>query len=174
MYGGKHKVTLLIYLLVYCEIIMSALISFLGGSAFRMIWGEVSSYVTKHQEHKHEKELLNLQQQAEAATHQRNLENLKVQSDLGIKKVHVEHQAAMEDGELDAWVASVKATQGTSGVAWIDGWNQCIRPGVATIAVVSMLIEIAMLGTLTDWHREVFSAALGLFLADRSLTKRGK
>lgn len=153
---------------------MSALLSFLGGSAFRMIWGEVSSFVTKVQDHKHEKELLSLQQQAEVASHQRNLENLKLQSDLGIKKVYVEHQAHVEEGELSAWIEASKATGTKTGVAWIDGWNQSIRPGVATIAVVAMLIEIALLGALTDWHREVFSAALGLFLADRSLTKRGK
>lgn len=153
---------------------MSALLSFLGGSAFRMIWGEVSSFVTKAQDHKHEKELMSLQQQAEVASHQRNLENLKLQSDLGIKKVYVEHQANVEEGELSAWIEASKATGTKTGIAWIDGWNQSIRPGVATIAVVAMLIEIALLGALTDWHREVFSAALGLFLADRSLTKRGK
>ena len=153
---------------------MSAILSFLGGSVFRMMWGEVASFVTKNQEHKHEKELVLLQREAEAATHSRNLENLKTQSDLGIKKVHVEHQATIEDGELEAWIEASKATGTKSGILWIDGWNQSIRPGVATIAVLSMLIEIALLGHLTDWHREVFSAALGLFLADRSLTKRGK
>lgn len=153
---------------------MSAILSFLGGSVFRMVWGEVASFVTKNQEHKHEKELMLLQREAEAATHSRNLKNLKTQSDLGIKRVHVEHQATIEDGELEAWIEASKATGTKSGILWIDGWNQSIRPGVATIAVVAMLIEIVLLGHLTDWHREVFSAALGLFLADRSLTKRGK
>lgn len=153
---------------------MSAILSFLGGSVFRMMWGEVSAYVTKNQDHKHEKEMLVLQQEAEVNLHARNLENLKVQSDLGIKKIYTEHQATIEDGELEAWIEASKATGTKSGILWIDGWNQSIRPGVATIAVVAMLIEIALLGHLTDWHREVFSAALGLFLADRSLTKRGK
>jgi len=153
---------------------MSAILSFLGGSVFRMMWGEVSAYVTKNQDHKHEKEMLVLQQEAEVNLHARNLENLKVQSDLGIKKIYTEHQAILEEGELDAWIEASKATGSRTGVTWIDGWNQSIRPGVATIAVLSMLIEITLLGHLTDWHREVFSAALGLFLADRSLTKRGK
>ena len=153
---------------------MSAILSFLGGSVFRMMWGEVSAYVTKNQDHKYEKEMLVLQQEAEVNLHARNLENLKVQSDLGIKKVYTEHQAVIEEGELDAWIEASKATGSRTGVTWIDGWNQSIRPGVATIAVVAMLIEIVLLGHLTDWHREVFSAALGLFLADRSLTKRGK
>jgi hypothetical protein len=153
---------------------MNALISFLGGSVFRMMWGEIASYVTKNQDHKHEKELLVLQQESDAATHARNIESMKTQNDLGIKKVYVEHQAMIEIGELDAWIEASKATNTKSGVAWIDGWNQSIRPGIATIAVIAMLLEIALLGHLTDWHREVFSAALGLFLADRSLTKRGK
>lgn len=153
---------------------MSAILSFLGGSVFRMMWGEVSAYVTKNQDHKHEKEMLVLQQEAEVNLHARNLENLKVQSDLGIKKIYTEHQAILEEGELDAWIEASKATGSRTGVTWIDGWNQSIRPGVATIAVVAMLLEIVLLGYLTDWHREVFSAALGLFLADRSLTKRGK
>lgn len=153
---------------------MSAILSFLGGSVFRMMWGEISAYVTKNQEHKHETELLVLQQEADFAAHARNIESLKTQSDLGIKKVYVEHQAALEEGELDVWLEAGKGINTKTGIAWIDGWNQSIRPGVATIAVIAMLIEIALLGHLTDWHREVFSAALGLFLADRSLTKRGK
>ena len=37
---------------------MGALISFLGSSIFRMIWGEASAAWTKHQDHKHEIEEL--------------------------------------------------------------------------------------------------------------------
>ena len=34
----------------------SALFSFLGGSVFRMVWGEVSTWVTAKQDHAHENE----------------------------------------------------------------------------------------------------------------------
>ena len=39
----------------------SALFSFLGGSVFRMIWGEVSSFIEKRQEHAQEIERMRLQ-----------------------------------------------------------------------------------------------------------------
>lgn len=153
---------------------MSALVSFLGGSAFRMIWGEVSAFVTKRQDHKYEIERSEQQGRLDAAQHARNLESLRLQSELGVKEIRVKAEAAAEAGELDAWVDAAKATSRMTGVKWIDGWNQAIRPGVATVAVAAMLVEIALIGSLTDWHREVFSAALGLYLADRALAKRGK
>ena len=40
---------------------ISAIISFLGGSVFRMIWGEVSTWVTAKQNHAQELERLRLQ-----------------------------------------------------------------------------------------------------------------
>lgn len=153
---------------------MSALLSFLGGSAFRMVWGEASAYMTKRQDHKYEIERADKQAGYDAAAHARNLEALRLQSDLGIKVIETQTAAHESAGDLDAWVAAVKATGTASGVAWIDGWNQSIRPAVATIAVGAMIAEIVMVGQLTDWHKEVFSAALGIYLADRSLAKRGK
>lgn len=153
---------------------MSAILSFLGGSVFRMVWGEVSHSLTKKQDHKHEVELLGVQERISAATHERNLAGLKLQSDLGIKEVIVRQEAHEAAGELDAWVDAVKATSRMTGVKWIDGWNQSIRPMVATVAVGAMLVEIYLVGSLTEWHHEVFSAALGIYLADRTLSKRGK
>lgn len=153
---------------------MSALVSFLGGSAFRMIWGEVSAFVTKRQDHRHEVERAEQQGRLDAAQHARNLESIKTQADLGVREVRVRAEADQQAGELDAWVDAVRATSRMTGVAWIDGWNQSIRPMVATVAVGAMLVEIALVGSLTEWHHEVFSAALGLYLADRALAKRGK
>ena len=153
---------------------MSALLSFLGGSAFRMVWGEMSAYLTKRQDHKYEIERAEQQGRLDAAQHERNLASLRLQSELGIKEIYVRQEAATEAGELDAWVDVVKATSRPSGVSWIDGWNQSIRPMVATVAVGAMLTEIALVGHLTSWHTEVFSAALGIYLADRTLAKRGK
>ena len=65
---------------------MSALISFLGGSAFRMLWGEVASFLTKRQEFKQEIELTRLQGQLAKESHERNIEALRVQNELGIKR----------------------------------------------------------------------------------------
>lgn len=153
---------------------MSALLSFLGGSAFRMVWGEVSHFVTARQEHKQEMERLEQQGRLDAAEHERNMVAMRVQSELGIKEVVVRAEAATDAGELDAWVETVKSTTRQTGVAWVDAWNASIRPAVATAALVAMFLDIALNKRLTPWHVEVFSAALGLYLADRGLAKRGK
>lgn len=154
---------------------MSAILSFLGGNAFRMLWGEVAGYMTKRQDHKYELERLAKQADLEAAAHDRNMRALEVQHRLGIEKIYVQQEADTAAGELDAWVETVKATTRVTGVGWVDAWNAAIRPGVATIAVAMMVVEIIALGfVLNDWHVSVFSAALGIFLADRSLAKRGK
>lgn len=153
---------------------MSGLLALLSGSVFRMVWGEVAAFVTKRQDYKHELEFTKLQATLAGDTHARNLEALKLQHDLGIERIYVQQEAVINEGELDAWVNATKQIGNKSGVAWIDGWNQSIRPGVATMAMIAMVIEIFMLGHLTDFHREVFGAALGLFLADRTLSKRGK
>lgn len=153
---------------------MSGLISFLGGSVFRMMWGEVSAFITKGQEHKQEVTLIRLQAEIAKEAHERNLEALKLQHSLGVEQIYVQQEVAENQGELDAWVSATKAINVKSGIAWIDGWNQSIRPAVATVALIAMIGEIALLGHLTDFHQEVFGAALGLFLVDRALSKRGK
>lgn len=154
---------------------MSAILSFLGGNAFRMLWGEVAGYMTKRQDHKYELERMAKQADLEAAAHDRNMRAIEVQHRLGIEKIYVQQEADTAAGELDAWVETVKATTRVTGVGWVDAWNAAIRPGVATIAVTMMVVEIIALNfVLNDWHVSVFSAALGIFLADRSLAKRGK
>lgn len=35
---------------------IEAILSFLGGSTLRMVWGEVSAYLTRKQDHQHEVE----------------------------------------------------------------------------------------------------------------------
>lgn len=52
--------------------LISTLFSFLGGSAFHMLWGEVSSFFNKKQDREHEIELLKLQGELDNATHQLN------------------------------------------------------------------------------------------------------
>lgn len=153
---------------------MSGLMSFLTGSAFRMVWGEVASYMTKRQEHNQEIELIRIQSLVAGEVHARNLEALRLQNDLGVKTIAVQAEAATNAGELDAWIQAVKSTNEPTGIGWIDSWNKAIRPAIATMAIICLVIEIFLLGHLTDFHREIFGAALGLFIADRSLKHRGK
>ncbi|MEI7466252.1 MAG: hypothetical protein WCJ87_12975, partial [Burkholderiales bacterium] len=102
---------------------ISAILSFLGGSAFRMVWGEVAAWVNKRQEHRMETERLRLQGELDAAQHARNLEAIRVQADLGIKTIQVQAEAKMGEIESEAWLEAVRATGRAIGVKWVDGWN---------------------------------------------------
>ena len=155
--------------------ILSTLFSFLGGSVFRMIWGEVSAWVTARQDHSHEIERMRLQGELDAAQHTRNLEAIRVQADLGVKTIQVQAEAAVSEIETNAWLESVKGTTKTIGIWFIDAWNGVIRPLVATWAILMISLDFAQGGwVLDDNGWQLCGAALGIYLADRALFKRGK
>lgn len=154
---------------------MSGLLSFLGGSAFRMIWGEVSAWFTARQQHKQELERLQLQDKIDTAQHARNIEAMRIHSELGIKTIEVQRDSAISQIETDAWADVVRSTTKKTGIIWIDAWNGSIRPFLATLAILIVLAEVIAAGfVLTEWTREIVGAILGIYLADRALQKRGK
>jgi hypothetical protein len=154
--------------------IISGLLSFLGGGAFRMIWGEFSAWISKKQDHEFEIERIKLQEGIDEGAHARNLESLRIQSDLGVKLITVQSDVAISKVEVDAFLEGVKATTKKSGVRWIDGWNAVIRPGVATWAIVMMTLTEFQFIIMSENSWMVAAAALGIYLADRTLFKRGK
>lgn len=154
---------------------ITTLISFLGGSVFRTLWGEISAWLTKQQDQSHEIERLKLQAQIDAEQHKRNLETYKAQAEAGIKVIEQQAAAAMRGTETDAWLEAVKGTTQKVGVTWVDAWNSLIRPLVATWAIAVITIHYANAGWVLDdngWG--LCGAALGIYLADRALFKRGK
>jgi hypothetical protein len=154
--------------------IFSALFSFFGGTAFRMIWGELSSFFNKKQDHANEMDRMEFQAKQDALEHERNLESISLQADLGVKTIQVQAQSAIGQIETEGWLEAIKATSKPSGIPWIDGWNATIRPAVATWAIfIITLGEFAVI-VLSPTAISVASAALGLYLADRTLMKRGK
>jgi cytochrome c biogenesis protein ResB len=153
---------------------ISALISFLGGSVFRMLWGEVSAWLTKQQDHKHELDRMHLQAELDRGQHERNMESIRVQAELGVKTIQVQAEAAINELEAQGWVEAVKGTTKPIGIAWVDAWNAVIRPGVATWAVLMMTLGELGVMVLSDNVISVTGAALGIYLADRNLMKRGK
>ncbi len=153
----------------------SALFSFLGGSAFRMVWGEIAAWLKARQDHAYEIERMRLQGELEAAQHARNLAAIRLQAEFGAKVIEVQREADIGRTEADAWLDAVRSVGRPTGMGFVDKWNGSIRPGLATIAIVAVVAEIVALGFLmTEWHKELFAAILGLYVADRSLAKRGK
>lgn len=149
---------------------MSALISFLGGSAFRLIWDRISNWLETRQEHKQELERMRLQGDLEAAQHARNLESIRVQSELGIKVVEAKSEADLASIEAGGWAAAVAAAQKPTGVFFVDAWNGVIRPGAATVALGLWIFALHGQGwQMTEWDRSLVGVVLGFYFAARSI-----
>ena len=153
---------------------LSALFSFLGGSVFRMIWGEVSSYLTARQSHRQELDRMRLQGDLDAAQHERNMASIKLQADMGVKVIEAQAQGEVDKIAAEGWLEAVKATGRSIGVAWVDAWNAVIRPGTATWALAMLTLGEFAVIKISDNVVQIAGAALGIYLADRALLKRGK
>lgn len=154
---------------------LSGIISFLGGSAFRMIWGEVSSYFKQKQEHAQEIESMRVQAELDAGRHFRDLERLKLQSDLGIKEVTIAGDMAIAKTEAEAFVEAMKNAAKPTGIAWIDAWNGSIRPQFAEVALLLWLLKLISQGFVMDeYDMSLLGVIAGFFFADRSLSKRSR
>jgi hypothetical protein len=154
---------------------LSALISFLGGSAFRMIWGEISSWLDKKQEHTQEIERIRVQDEVDANAHSRNLETLKLQSDLGVKQVDVQRNADVERSEAEAFKDAMSTAFKPTGIMWVDMWNQIVRPSYATIGLVLWTMKLYVQGfKMDEFDLELFAVIVGFFFADRSLRRNAK
>ena len=153
----------------------SGLIAFLGGSAFRMIWGELAAWFSARQDHRHELERMRLSADLEAAQHARQQDAIRLQAELGVKTIAVQAEADMDRLAGEAWGELVASTTRMTGIRFVDAWNQSIRPLLATLAIAVVVARIWQAGfVLTEWDQELVAAILGLYIADRSLAKRGK
>jgi uncharacterized membrane protein len=144
---------------------ITGLISFFGGSVFRMLWGEISHWLTAAQDHKQELDRMRLQG---------DLEAIKLQADLKVEVIRVQGESNISELEAQGWLEAVKGTTQKIGIAWVDAWNAVIRPSVATWAILMITVAEFGLIVLSDFAGAVASAALGIYLADRNLAKRGK
>lgn len=151
------------------------ILAFLGGTAFRLIFGEIAAWFSKQQAHKQEIETMTLQGTLDAAQHDRNLAAIRLQADLGVKTIRVQGEVANEAVEVAAWAGAVDAVGRKTGIKWLDAWNGSIRPMLASLAAAMVVFEFCKRGlVLSEWDRELVGGILGIYIADRHLSKRGK
>jgi hypothetical protein len=154
---------------------IEALFSFLGGSVFRMVWGEVSAWYNKKQDHAFEIERLRLQGDLDAAQHIRTQEMLRLQNELGIQMVDAKAEADIGVEEAEAFTKAMQNAFKPTGWAFVDIWNGIIRPAAATIALALWILKLNSQNWLMqEWDITLAGTVLGFFFADRSLGKRGK
>jgi hypothetical protein len=153
---------------------LATLLSFFGGSVFRMLWGEISSWVSARQEHAHEIERLRLQGQLDAEQHERTQAAIRLQAELGIKTIAVQAEADLARLDAQAFGTGVELTGKTTGLWLVDLWNGVIRPGLATVSIGLVVANEFKLIAMSDNAWALAGAALGIYVADRTLFKRGK
>lgn len=154
---------------------LEALFSFLGGSVFRMIWGEVSAWYNKKQDHAHELERLRLQNDLDDRAHQRMQDALRLQNELGIQMVAAKAEADVATAEAAAFAKVMDSAFKPTGWAVVDIWNGIIRPSAATIALALWVLKLNHQGwKMDEWDVTLAGTVLGFFFADRSLGKRNK
>lgn len=154
---------------------LTALISFLGTTAFRLIWGEISSYVNKRTEHSQEIERLELQEKLAAAAHSRELESIRLQAEQKIQVIRVQAESAIDEATGKAWATIAESTSKQTGIFFLDIWNGMIRPGCATWAICMLSLEaLKLISPLSDTTLSLCGASLGLYLAQRDLFRRNK
>ena len=154
---------------------LATLISFFGGTAFRMLWGEVTAMWNKAQDHKHEIERMRLQAELDAAQHERNLKAIELQAALQVKVIEVAARGEVDKTEALAWMEAVRSVGAKSGIWLVDLWNGVIRPALATMCAALVVLHYYRAGWVLDeqgWS--LVGAVLGIYVADRALFKRGK
>src|SRR5262245_28711470 len=141
---------------------ISAILSFLGGSAFRMIWGEVSAWMNKKLEHEQEIARMKLQEELEANKHVRQQELIKMQHELGIKEIQVAGEVAVDKEAAVAFTEAMKTAQENSGITWVDAWNKSMRPTVYSIAVLMWISSFVRAGFIpSEFDLALISTSLG-------------
>lgn len=152
-----------------------ALITFLGSASMRVFLGHLFDFFTRWHDQKSELARLQLQEQIDAAQHARNIEAMKFQAEFGVKVIEAQSEAQIANFEASAFLEAVRATAIKTGVAWVDAWNQTIRPFLATVAiavwVASMIKPLGVV--LNDWDLALIGAVLGVFVGGRIHAKGG-
>jgi hypothetical protein len=152
--------------------VISALLSFLGGSAFRFLIGRLTDHLEKKQDHLQELDRMRLQEQIDQAKHARQQESIRLQHELGVQQIQVAGAAAVERAEAEAFAAAMGRINTPTGVRWIDGWNGAIRPAAATIALLLWLLNMLKAAlVLTEWDKNLVASILGYYFADRHIGK---
>lgn len=153
----------------------TAILSFLGGGVFRALLGEVSSWLTKKQDHDHEMQRMRLQGELDAAQHERNQAAIRLQAELGVKTIQVQGESDSMRLEMEGWASAARDATKPIGILLVDAWNGIIRPLCATIAVWLWVVALNAQGwKMGDWDRELVGMILGFFFVSRQMQRVGK
>ena len=145
-------------------------LSFLGGTAFRWLFGEVIGFFKARQEHAQELERMRLSVDLERVRADLQRQAIQQAVDMGVRVIEAQSAAAAEKLAGEAFAAAVAGVnQAGLRADWIGAWNASIRPLLATVAIgllvgQSLAPEHVVLSALV---LELICAVLGVFVGER-------
>lgn len=147
---------------------MSGLLSFLGGTAFRWLFGELIGFFKQRDEHKRELEMIRLQHDQDRERHTWQQEAIAAAAAQGIKVIEAQSVARAQAAADDAFLAAIGGVNEASKRGdWIGAWNASIRPGLATVGIALLVLESFGAVILSALVLELICAVLGVFVGER-------
>jgi hypothetical protein len=146
------------------------LISFLGGTAFRWLLGEVLGFVKARDEHRAEMARMALQHEQDRDRAQWQREAMAAAAAEGLRIVEAQSVASASRAADDAFLAAIEGVnEAGKRTDWIGAWNACIRPLLASVAIVLLVGQavapsVFILSALT---LDLICAVLGVFVGER-------
>lgn len=151
------------------------ILEFLGGAAFRAITGQIVSVWTKYQDHKHEKEMQELQMQFDERRAEIQIRQQELAAKLQVQTIEVQKDADVAREEAAAFKTAMENAWKPTGVRWVDAWNGVIRPAFATLCMYLWFSALQTQGwAVTEWDKDLISVIVGFFFADRQMRRSGK
>jgi len=148
--------------------VSSALFSFLGATSVRLFLTHIIDHWKTRQEHDYELARIKVQDQVEQNVHDRNLQALRVQKELGVLEVatgKAHELVVLDNARFDEAVADIKKP---TKWEFLDKYNSFIRPALATFCILAWGISLHHRGwILSTWDLELISATLGVFVGSR-------
>lgn len=146
----------------------SASTAFLGGTAFRLFLTFIMDRYQAAQEHRFELERMKSQDLVDQKIHDRNLQAIRVQKELGVVEIPIQRVHEFEIVNHEDFRAAHKETRTPSGFKIVDITNQAIRPLLAILCMGVWLAKIAVGNwSLSPWDLELIAATLGVFVGSR-------
>lgn len=150
------------------------LISFLGGTAFRWLIGEVLGFIKARDEHKAEMERMRLQHDQDADRAKWQREAMAAAAAEGLRIVEAQSVASAARAADDAFLSAIGGVNEASKRSdWIGAWNASIRPLLASVSIVLLVGQavapsVFVLSALT---LDLICAVLGVFVGERIRAK---
>ena len=155
---------------------MGGLISFLGGTAFRWLVGELLGWLKARDERAAELAMLRLQHDLDRERHQWQQDAISAQAAAGVRVIEAQSQALAGAAADAAFVGAVQGvTAATQRSDWIGAWNASIRPALASVAILLIAAQAVAPGAvlLSPLVLELICAVLGVFVGERIRARGG-